>query len=61
MIDCQALVPIPVPPNPKTKPKAVPNQKVQLGLGLTLESHGPIPFFVTNETLTLKPYDNDPI
>ena len=37
--NCQALVPIPVPPNPNPKPKAVLNQKVQLGLGLTLESH----------------------
>ena len=41
--NCQALVHTPVPPDsipsPSPKPKAVPNQKVQLGLGLTLKSH----------------------
>ena len=41
LANCQALVPILVPLNPNPKPKAVPNQKVQLGLGLTLESLWP--------------------
>ena len=40
---CQAQVPIPVPPRPNPNPKVVPNHKVQLGLGLTLKSHGPQP------------------
>ena len=41
--NCQAPSPNPSPPrpNPNPKLKAVPNPKVQLGLEMTLNSHGP--------------------